>query len=169
MPKGGVRKGAGRPKGALSKRHQVTAAQIGHDGYPPIEYMLALMRDEKAEATRRDAMAIQAANVSASKARRGCDVQRQWHGPTGDINITQIFAVPRGARIEKDGTAITIDGSPVELATVSPFEGTPPLGLTDQTEQPAPMPEPPPVIELDTSNVTVLRRRDDDDDPAGAA
>ena len=73
MPSGGKRQGAGRKFGSLNKRHQVTVKDIGHDGYLPIEYMLALMRDERTEATRRDAMAIQAAPY------RACSIECGWH------------------------------------------------------------------------------------------
>ena len=86
----------------------------------------------------------------------------------------QILAVPRGARVEHDGTAITIHGQAVELKPVEPFTGTPPLDLlTDQREaQPAPfevreMDPPANVSRLDTFR----NRRDDDDnsEPNGAA
>jgi hypothetical protein len=80
----------------------------------------------------------------------------------------QILAVPRGSRLAPDGS-ITIDGDPVtELASVEPYTGTPPLGLTDQREPAAPVEPPLPVIEVDTSNVTVLRRRDDEPGPGAA-
>ena len=147
MPSGGARPGAGRPKGSVAKKHQVTVADVGHPEYLPLEYMLALMRDEKAEASRRDAMAIQAAPFIHAKlnAVSTSNVSGTGGNGGGDVGIVNIFAVPRGARVEKDGTAITIDGTPIELTTITPFEGTPPLSLSDQTEQPVrfdPMAEP---------------------------
>jgi hypothetical protein len=168
MPPGGRREGAGRPKGVPNKRHQVTAKQIGYDEYTPIEYMLALMRDERTEATRRDQMAIQAAPFIHARlsAVSTSNVPGRDGGGGGDLNITQIFAVPRGSRIDKSGAVLTIDGTAVELQPIEPHAGTPPL-LTDESA-PAPIAEPLPVHEIDTTNVTVLRRRSDDDPDSAA-
>lgn len=158
MPPGGRREGAGRPKGTPNKRHQVTAKQIGYDEYLPIEYMLALMRDEKTEATRRDQMAIQAAPYI--HARLNAVATSNVAGDRGgDINIVQIIAAPRGSLIDaKTGLISTPDGEVLsELPTVEPHTGTPAL-LADQSS-PAPLVEPPERLPV---NVTVLRRRDDD-------
>lgn len=60
MAKGGRRKGAGRPAGAVSR---VTAAQkeaAAQGGESPLEYMLRIMR-EASDEKRRDAMATAAA------------------------------------------------------------------------------------------------------------
>jgi hypothetical protein len=156
MPSGGKRVGAGRKPGIPNRRHQVTAADIGHDGYMPIEYMLALMRDERAEANRRDAMAIQAANFLHPRLAAVATSNANGNGSNSDINIVQIYAIPRGARIDvKDGSVITIEGEVTELASIKPFDPTP--ALTDQS-QPAPI-EPPErleVHEVDTENVTRL-------------
>jgi hypothetical protein len=173
MPSGGKRAGAGRKPGVPNKRHQVTAKDIGHDGYMPIEYMLALMRDERAEATRRDAMAIQAANFLHP--RLAAVATSNGNGGSGDTinNIVQIIAVPRGGRLDPKSGTITIDGELVsEPPIIEPYQATPAL-LTDET-QPAPIDPPLPVIELEQpANVTRLDsfvgRRDDGDDPAGAA
>lgn len=45
MPRGGKRAGAGRKKGALTKRTQEVAAQALADGLTPLDYMLQVMRD----------------------------------------------------------------------------------------------------------------------------
>ena len=97
----------------------------------------------------------------------------------GDINITQIYGIPRGARIDQTGAVMTIDGEAVELTTIEPFGPTPPLELTDQTAPPAPIEQPPerrlPVIEPGPDDGKVMRldtfksRRDDDDSGSGAA
>ena len=171
MPSGGYRPGAGRPKGSVAKKHQVTVADVGHAEYLPLEYMLALMRDERTEASRRDAMAIQAASFCHPRLNAVATTNANGSGPSGDINIVQILAVPRGARIDKSGAVLTLEGEAVELAKVEPYTGSAPLGLSDQTAPPAPI-EPPerlPIHELDVSNVTVLRRRSDDDPEPGAA
>lgn len=46
---GGARMGAGRPKGALNKKHSELLASAAEAGLTPIEYMLSVMRDEKAD------------------------------------------------------------------------------------------------------------------------
>ena len=64
-----------------------------------------------------------------------CNVDHSHGG--GDINIVQIYAVPRGARVAKDGTVTTIDGMTAELSLVAPYEATPALlELTDQSGSP---------------------------------
>ena len=174
MPSGGKRAGAGRKFGSLNKRHQVTVKDIGHDGYLPIEYMLALMRDERTEASRRDAMAIQAAPYIHARLNAVATSNVNGNGGSGgDINIVQIIAVPRGGKLDpKTGMITTIDGAAVsDLPELRPYEPTPPLGLSDQT-QPAPIEPPLPIPEVDTANVERLdawRKRDDGspDLPAG--
>jgi hypothetical protein len=166
VPHGGKRQRAGRPPGSLNKRHQITRAQIGHEDYSPLEYMLALMRDERAEATRRDAIAVQAANFLHPRLNAVATSNVNGGDFCGDVNIVTIVAVPRGGRVDSKTGTITVDGEVIaDPPTVKPFEGTP--ALTDQREpepiaEPAPLEPPLPVIELDTSNVTILRRREDD-------
>jgi hypothetical protein len=133
--------------------------------------MLAVLRDPEAEQSRRDQMAIQCAPYLHARLNAVAVSSTNGHGRDGggDVNILQIYAVPRGALVDpKTGMITTIDGSPMtELPTVTPYDGTP--ALTDQSQS-APIEPPLPVHEVDVSNVTVLRRRDDDDDdPAGAA
>ena len=83
----------------------------------------------------------------------------------GDVNIVQIIAVPRGGRLDPKSGTITIDGELVtEPPNVEPYQPTPPLELTDQTEQPAPIEPPLPIPEVDTANVERLdawRKRGD--------
>ena len=68
MARGGTRQGAGRRKGsvapktkALREAAERAVAAAAAEGSSPLEYMLAIMRDEKADAKRRDAMAVAAA------------------------------------------------------------------------------------------------------------
>ena len=165
--KGGPRVNAGRPLGSVAAKRQITADTIVQtaDGYLPLAYMLALMRDEQAEPQRRDAMAIQAAPYC--HARLTAVTNTGGVAGKGDTinNIVQIFAVPRGAALDvKEGT-VTIDGNQsVELQALVPYEGTPALKGSDtadcspqtNTPQPGPRPEPLPVYELDTDNITRL-------------
>jgi len=165
LGQGGARKGSGRPAGSVAKKHQITVEMIGHDEYLPVEYMLALMRDEQAEPSRRDAMAIQAAPYCHARLTAVTNTGG-IAGKNGDTinNIVQIFAVPRGAALDvKEGT-VTIDGNQsTDLQALVPYEGTPPLrgdtadcSLQTNTPQPGPRPEPLPVYELDTDNITRL-------------
>lgn len=61
MPvRGGARPGAGRKKGALTKKTQEIVAQAATKGETPLEYMLRVMRTSE-DSKRKDAMAIAAA------------------------------------------------------------------------------------------------------------
>lgn len=57
MSRGGKREGAGRKRGALTKRTQDIAAKAAAEGETPLDYMLRVMRDPLADSTRRDDMA----------------------------------------------------------------------------------------------------------------
>jgi hypothetical protein len=168
MPRGGRRRGAGRKKGAITKRSRAVADDIVESGRTPLSYMLRIMEDVTADPIRRDEMARAAAPFVHPKLSSITTSNVNFKGGD-DIRITQILAVPRGGRIDQSGT-ITIDGELVsELPSVEPYEGTPPLSaITDQT-QPAPLepPQPLPVVEVDTANVTRLdqfkTRRDEDE------
>jgi len=70
MARGGYRPGAGRPKGAKTKARQVHGEdRVAPDilqaakksGMSPLDYMLAVMRSEDADPSRRDRMAVAAA------------------------------------------------------------------------------------------------------------
>ena len=58
--RGGARPGAGRKKGALTKRTQEIVASAAADGETPLEYMLRVMRTSE-DPKRKDAMAVAAA------------------------------------------------------------------------------------------------------------
>ena len=167
MPKGGKRTGAGRPYGSLQKRHKVIVDDPS--ALMPVEWMLAVLRDPEAEQSRRDQMAVQAAPYLHAKLNAIAVSSTNGNGGNGggDVNIVQIIAVPRGGRLDPKSGTITIDGELVtEPPNVEPYQPTPPLELTDQTEQPAPIAEPLPVVELEPANVTRLdqykAKRDDE-------
>lgn len=61
MPRGGVRAGAGRPRGAPNKINADQRAAIAASGETPLDYMLRVMRDPAAPDDRRDRMASTAA------------------------------------------------------------------------------------------------------------
>lgn len=53
MPRGGARTGAGRKLGSLTKRTREIAEASAAEGMTPLEYMLAVMRDESETDERR--------------------------------------------------------------------------------------------------------------------
>src|SRR5215471_845291 len=58
---GGRRQGAGRKPGSASQKTREIANQAATDGLTPLEYMLAVLRDDTADPDRRDRMAVAAA------------------------------------------------------------------------------------------------------------
>jgi hypothetical protein len=61
MSRGGNRPGAGRRAGVPNKATQERQKLVAATGITPLDYMLSVMRDVKAEASRRDDMAKAAA------------------------------------------------------------------------------------------------------------
>ena len=164
MPRGGRRANAGRKPGSktATRSREIANEAVVRGARLPLEYMLAVLADENAPQARRDMMAVQAAPFCHPRLAAVSTSAVPGRDGGGGSNVSfdvQIFAVPRGALIDRSGL-VTIEGEATELKPISPFEGSPPLGLSDQT-QPAPL-ERLEVTEIDTTNVTVLRRRDDD-------
>lgn len=94
MAHGGVRKGAGRPKGAKSVVTEEAIRKAG-DGETPLEYMLRVMRDPEQAPDRRDKMAIGAAPYMHAKA---VEVTGDAGGPIAVISEI----VVRGVRSDQD-------------------------------------------------------------------
>jgi hypothetical protein len=61
MPRGGNRPGAGRKAGSPNRATQERQKRVAATGITPLDYMLEVMRDAKADASRRDDMAKAAA------------------------------------------------------------------------------------------------------------
>ena len=61
MARGGARPGAGRQKGVPNKRTREIVEKAAAGGIMPLDYMLAVVRDTKADEKRRDTMAAAAA------------------------------------------------------------------------------------------------------------
>ena len=59
--RGGRRPGAGRKAGGHNKRTLQFRAEVAKSGCTPLEHMLAVLHDERADADRRDRMAVAAA------------------------------------------------------------------------------------------------------------
>lgn len=66
--RGGARKGAGRPKGAETRRTRLIAQQAAAEGVTPLEYMLRVMRDESVSPDPRVQAAREAMRFEAAKA-----------------------------------------------------------------------------------------------------
>lgn len=61
MARGGQREGAGRRKGIPNRLAKANIDKAEKSGILPLDYMLAVMRNAKADSERRDAMARSAA------------------------------------------------------------------------------------------------------------
>lgn len=61
MARGGVRPGAGRKQGAITKKTRDIAEKASSEGITPLEFMLEVMRDTKADRAERLDMAKAAA------------------------------------------------------------------------------------------------------------
>jgi hypothetical protein len=61
MSKGGVRPGAGRPKGVPNKVTLEREAELAESGLMPLDHMLRILRNESETADRRDWAAEKAA------------------------------------------------------------------------------------------------------------
>jgi hypothetical protein len=173
MPRGGRRAGSGRKKGSRNKRvFKAVADTIAASGRTPLAYMLQVMEDVSVDPVRRDEMARAAAVYCHPRLSSITTSNTNTNTNYNSDAIVQIFAVPRGGRVDtKDGT-ITIDGEAIELKPIEPFTGTPALSdLRDHNDQRAerePVVERLEVTEIDTTNITVLRRRDEDQGPGAA-
>lgn len=51
--RGGKREGAGRPAGAVNRASAERQAEVAASGITPLDYMLAIMRDEAADEAKR--------------------------------------------------------------------------------------------------------------------
>lgn len=174
--RGGRRKGAGRPKGSKAKRHRVVVDEALLSGLMPIEWLLAVMRDPEAEQSRRDRAAeVAAGYLHARPAQVEAVVSRRNGGAVAGetIDVVQIFCIPRGGRITENGNVV-VDGEVVGPTSVTPFEPSPPLELTDQRPAVRPPPEPPlPVLESEddgkVESLSAWRRRSDGDEEPPAS
>ena len=109
MGRGGKRAGAGRPKGAAAKIDAEARAAAHASGKTTLEYMLEVMRDEKADNERRDRMAAAAAPYVHHR------LSSTEHSGPGDGPVQVIihtgFAYDDDARCVACGRATRLDGS----------------------------------------------------------
>jgi hypothetical protein len=170
VPRGGWRPNSGRKRGDPKKPpHDVVTENP--DTLLPVEWMLAVLRDPLVEQRRRDEMAKQCApylhpRLAVTEAR----VVHRGAVTDENINVVQIFAVPRGGSLDINSGTITVDGAPSEPVSIKPFEPTKPLELPAPTADLDPnLPERLEVIEpVDDNKIESLSawRRKPDEDPS---
>jgi hypothetical protein len=127
VPRGGFRPGSGRKKGDPKKPpHDVVVENPAT--LLPVEWMLAVLRDPEVEQRRRDRMAeVLAPYLHPRLAAVEMRATHRKGGGDENINVVQIFAVPRGGSLDVTAGTITVDGSPLEATTIEPFQPTPSL------------------------------------------
>ena len=181
MPRGGKRAGAGRKKGATTKKTAAIAqAAAANPGTVlPLNHMLSILNDPNATQARKDRAAEMSApylhpRLNAVAATIGG--MPNSGGPTTlrPINIV-IVSVPRGGQYnEKTGMIVYPDGTEADPPPFVPFRPTP--DITDELpaldyeraelDEPA-EPEPTPGEEVaddpKVESLAVWRRRSGDD------
>src|SRR5690606_5604002 len=89
---GGRREGAGRPKGAATKRTREIADKAAQEGLTPLEFMLQMLRDDGADIKDRMWAAEKAAPYVHARLARG--------EHEGDLNVTTRTKEERDAIVE---------------------------------------------------------------------
>ena len=119
MPKGGARPGAGRPKGSKNHRRQVRIpAKTIENGVLPLDYMLAMMRDDQIEPQRRDnGNSMRAVHSSAPRRRAAGEHPWSRHRGGGAAAVN-IVSIPRGGRIDPKTGVVTAE----EIVPIKPFQ-----------------------------------------------
>ena len=106
MARGGLRPGAGRPKGykklaGFSPKEIRKAARAS--GMKPLEYMLFVMNDDGAEPERRDRMAIAAAPFMHARAEAEAAGKKEQRQARAEKSASAgRFAVPSGPKLVVD-------------------------------------------------------------------
>ena len=103
MAKGGYRPGAGRPKGSLNrdKRPEKKVEAPAPVVDTPLDYMIAVMNDLKADDARRDRMAIAAAPYVHSRAADAAPGKKEQKQAAAE-DIAGKFAPRNGPRLAVD-------------------------------------------------------------------
>ncbi len=94
--KGGARPGAGRKPGVPNKATQETREAIKASGLTPLEYMLAVMRDEGEDAPRRLAAANMAAPYVHAKL-ASVELTGKDGGPMETVSRIELVAMDDGS------------------------------------------------------------------------
>lgn len=85
MPRGGTRTGAGRKAGIPNKASVERQKKVAASGQTPLDYMLEVMRDRKADLSRRDEMAKAAAPYVHPRL-----ASMQHRGAIGTYDLTKV-------------------------------------------------------------------------------
>lgn len=89
MPRGGNRPGAGRRPGIPNKASAERQKKVAATGITPLDYMLKVMRDGKADVSRRDDMAKAAAPYVHPRLATTTH-QGKNGGPIQTVNLTSV-------------------------------------------------------------------------------
>lgn len=89
MARGGNRPGSGRKRGVPNKASAERQRRVAATGLTPLDYMLKVMRDEKAESSRRDDMAKAAAPYVHPKLASMQHTGRNG-GPIQTVDLTKL-------------------------------------------------------------------------------
>ena len=119
MAKGGKRQGAGRPKGSINRSTAELRAAIAASGEEmPIDYMLRVMHDTKADSERRDDMAKAAAPYLHPRL-TSTEVTGKDGGPiqTANIDLTKLSREDLDALDDIARRASGVDSGPSTAAT----------------------------------------------------
>jgi hypothetical protein len=99
---GGRRKGAGKKPGSRAKKTVALLEAVKASGETPLEYMLRIMRDENADAARRDEMAKGAAPYVHSKMPTAIVAPPTPNGPVTEDDQRVIDLYLNGLHAEAD-------------------------------------------------------------------
>jgi hypothetical protein len=173
--RGGKRAGAGRPKGATTRRTRQIADSVAANGSKtlPLNFFLEILNDPRSTRAQKLRAAEQAApfchpRLSATAAVNATSSSSN----SGDTTVWNIWALPPGTQIGDDNkTVVWPDGTVTDPPELRPFEPTPDWTTTPAlTHQPA-EPEPFEAEELaPPENLGAYRRsREEPPDESGAA
>lgn len=96
MPRGGKRDGAGRKKGSKGKRtvEQPEQKKVYDNVEMPLDYMLAVVRDRRADFKRRDQMAVASAPYCHARVGDKVTGKREEAQAAAEKSAAGMFAAP---------------------------------------------------------------------------
>ena len=101
MPRGGARPGAGRKKGAATKKTRAVAVQAAAEGITPLEVMLEAMRQHHAAGNLSEA--VEVAKLAAPYCHPRLSTVTQQGPGGGPIPITFVEVAAPHASPDRDG------------------------------------------------------------------
>jgi hypothetical protein len=171
--RGGKRPGAGRPKGAASRRTREVADAAAKLGLSPLEYLLKAMSHPQTTQRRKDRLAEVCLPYLHPRLNAVASVDASPANSCPPLEI-KILAVPRGCQVDKNGVIHHPDGTPASAAETkfTPFTPTPDLLPVLPAPEPTPAEPLPVLVDEGDDKVAILhphRRRQDDEPGSGAA